>query len=108
MTECFRIAASDNVATLLEDAGTGAATIRGEGEIREIELTQPIKIGHKVALCALQEGATVVKYGVPIGAATRPIAAGEWVHLHNCRSLHDAGSSSLNVETGAREETPYV
>jgi len=108
MTECFRIAPSDNVATLLEDAGPGAATIRGEGDKREIELTQPIRIGHKVALCGLEEGAAVVKYGVPIGAATRPIAAGEWVHLHNCRSLQDAGSSRLNVETGAREETPYV
>jgi len=27
-----------------------------------------------------------VKYGLPIGNALEPIAAGAWVHVHNCRS----------------------
>ena len=106
--ECFQIALSDNIATLLQDAEPGVVAIRGEAEEREIRLAQPIRMGHKVALRAIETGAPVVKYGVPIGEATRFIAPGEWVHLHNCRSLYDAGSSSLDVETGAREEMPYV
>jgi altronate dehydratase small subunit len=108
MTECFQIEMADNVATLLHDAEAEVVLLRRQAEPREIRLTQPIKMGHKVALCALQDGAAIVKYGVTIGEATQPIAEGEWVHLHNCRSRYDAQSSSLNAETGSREETPYV
>ena len=39
--------------------------------------------GHKYALCAIAEGETIVKYGTPIGHATRDIAPGEHVHSHN-------------------------
>ena len=28
----------------------------------------------------------IVRFGVPIGSATRPIAAGAWVHTHNLAS----------------------
>lgn len=108
MTRCFQIALSDNIATLLADAETGVVVVCGEAAVEEIHLTQPISMGHKVALRAIEAGVPVIKYGVPVGVATQPIAAGEWVHLHNCRSLYDAGSSRLNVETGAREETPYA
>lgn len=108
MAECFQISLLDNVATLLEDAGPGSVTIRGEAEKHEIHLAQPVRIGHKVAVRAMDKGAQVVKYGVPIGEAMQSIAPGEWVHLHNCRSFYDDGSSRLDLETGAREEMPYV
>jgi altronate dehydratase small subunit len=108
MAECFQIDRADNVATLLEDAAAGEVTVRGPALPCDIHLEQPVKMGHKVALRAIAPGAPVMKYGVAIGEATRPIEPGEWVHLHNCRSLCDAGSSRLDVETGAREETPYV
>ena len=108
MPQCFQIAVSDNIATFLTDAEPGVVAIGGEAELREIRLTQPVRMGHKVALHAIEAGASIIKYGVPIGVATQAIAAGEWVHLHNCRSLYDTGSSSLNVQTGAREETPYA
>lgn len=39
--------------------------------------------GHKVALCDIPEGSEIIKYGFPIGTATRDIAKGEWVHTHN-------------------------
>ena len=39
--------------------------------------------GHKVALCDIAQGENVVKYGYPIGHATKPIKEGEWVHSHN-------------------------
>ena len=108
MMQCFQITSSDNIATLLSDAEPGVVSVGGEPGDQEIRLTQPVRMGHKVALRAIEEGALVIKYGVPIGVATQPIAAGEWVHLHNCRSLYDAGSSRLNVETGAREEMLYA
>jgi len=43
----------------------------------------------------------VVKFGARIGRATRPIAAGEWVHLHNLASDLDERSGSLDLHTGA-------
>lgn len=108
MAECFQIAAADNVATLLVDTEPGAIAVRGQRQANEISVTQPIRMGHKIALCAIGEGEPVVKYGVTIGVATRPIAPGEWVHLHNCKSRCDAGSSHLDVVTGVRGETPYA
>lgn len=42
-----------------------------------------IPAGHKIALRDIAEGEDVVKYGDPIGHATRPIAKGELVDHHN-------------------------
>ncbi len=39
--------------------------------------------GHKYALGEIQEGMPVIKYGNPIGHATKDIQKGEWVHTHN-------------------------
>jgi altronate dehydratase len=105
LLECFQIHAADNVATLLQDAEHGAEVyLRGETATKTISPIQAIQAGHKVALCAVAEGAPIIKYGHTIGKATRAIVAGEWVHLHNCCSLYDAPSSALNLETGLREQ----
>lgn len=40
--------------------------------------------GHKYALCGIKEGENIIKYGFPIGHATRDIAKGEHIHTHNC------------------------
>ena len=40
--------------------------------------------GHKYARRPIAAGENVIKYGMPIGHATCPIAAGEHVHTHNC------------------------
>lgn len=42
--------------------------------------------GHKVALCDIDEGQDVIKYGFPIGHATRPIRKGEIVHVDNLKT----------------------
>ena len=47
--------------------------------------------GHKYARRAIRAGENVVKYGMPIGHATRGIAMGEHVHVHNlATNLGDA------------------
>ena len=58
----------DNVAVALTDQGE-------------------IPAGHKKALRDIPKGQPVIKYGQPIGVASRDIRAGEWVHSHN---LHTA------------------
>ncbi len=59
--------------TLLEGAplGDGVATV------------QRIQAGHKVAVRPITVGEPVRRYGQIIGFATKPIAPGEHVHVHN-------------------------
>jgi (2R)-sulfolactate sulfo-lyase subunit alpha len=45
-----------------------------------------IPIGHKVALTALDEGDTVIKYGVDIGRMVGPAEPGGHVHTHNLKT----------------------
>ncbi len=51
-----------------------------------ITLTEDIMQGHKFALKDIQEGEGVLKYGHPIGLASKDIRAGEWVHTHNLKT----------------------
>lgn len=45
-------------------------------------------LGHKLACAPIRPGETVVKYGAPIGRATRDIAFGAHVHTHNIASTY--------------------
>ena len=45
-----------------------------------------IPAGHKFALRDIAEGEDVIKYGYPIGHATRAIAKGELVDHHNIKT----------------------
>lgn len=49
-------------------------------------LKAPLGLGHKIALRRIEAGEKVVKYGAPIGSATRRIEPGEHAHLHNLKS----------------------
>lgn len=69
----------DNVATLL-DAELALTTLAGGAPC-----AAGIPFGHKAALRPIAEGEAVIKYGVTIGHATAAIAAGEHVHVHNCK-----------------------
>ena len=51
-----------------------------------LRLIDPIAVGHKVAVRDIAAGEKVLKFGCPIGSATRPILAGQHVHVHNLRS----------------------
>lgn len=73
----LRAHAQDNVATLL-DAQIACTTIASG-----FAIDQGIPFGHKVALCLIEEGGEVVKYGVIIGHARSVIEQGEHVHVHN-------------------------
>ena len=49
-----------------------------------VTAAERIPAGHKVAVRALAEGEAIQRYGQIIGFATRPIAPGAHVHVHNC------------------------
>lgn len=49
-------------------------------------VTERIPTGFKVAAQAIRAGEKILKWGAPIGSATRDIAIGEIVHVHNMKS----------------------
>ena len=51
-----------------------------------IEAKSDSPIGHKLAIKALKNGDTVIKYGVDIGKTIAPIAVGEHTHVQNLRT----------------------
>ena len=50
-----------------------------------------VPYGHKIAVQPIAKGEHIVKYGEVIGAATRDIAEGEYVHVHNLEALRGRG-----------------
>ena len=105
----FQVHASDNVATLLAEAAAGALlALVGSASKACLTAREQIALGHKVAVVPIAEGEPVIKFGVVIGCATRPIAPGEWVHLHNCRSQLDERSGHFDVRTGEPGDQAYA
>ncbi|MGP8245456.1 MAG: UxaA family hydrolase [Bryobacteraceae bacterium] len=107
MARGFQVKAEDNVATLLADAAAGERVEVLGAAPSAIELREPVALGHKAALREIPAGEAVIKFGVPIGVATRLIRRGEWVHLQNCASRVDERSSTLDVATGAATDMAY-
>ncbi len=104
----LRLHASDNVVTLLDNGSPGPLEILGDSSGATVEVIETVAAGHKASLGRIAAGAPIVKYGVTIGLATEPIAAGAWVHTHNCKSRLDERSHTLDRHSGAATDTPYV
>ena len=84
----------DNVATALTGLDGGSEIeVTASGVPETIRLGGNIPLGHKFALRAVPAGDAVIKYGEPIGVATREIARGEHVHVHNVASPPRGGGS---------------
>ena len=83
MTSVLRIHATDNVAVALELIKAGT-----ELEISGLRVTalEEIPAGHKIALEDIPEGKNIIKYGFPIGHATRDIPRGAHVHIQNLKT----------------------
>jgi hypothetical protein len=77
----------DNIVVARENLPSGAELRVGGQAVR---LGQDIARGHKLACRAIAPGEKVMKYGAPIGSATRAIAPGEHVHVHNIKSDYTA------------------
>ncbi|ADE53542.1 UxaA family hydrolase [Coraliomargarita akajimensis] len=109
MARAFVIDSQDNVATVLEAVPADeVVTLLGDGQTATCTAIECIRAEHKLAILPITKGAAVVKYGMPIGQATKDIEAGEWVHLHNCVSNYDERSGTLNHESGAPSDIEYV
>ena len=77
------LAPGDNIAIATSELPAGTQRdIAGH----RVELKSAVEVGHKFAVHAISSGERIVKYGAPIGRATRDIEAGEYIHTHNMTS----------------------
>ncbi len=89
------LSAKDNVLVARINAAEGLTVTLESGAV---QLSRPIPMAHKIARRAIAQGDTILKYGMPIGIATAPIAAGEHVHIHNIRSAYTATISLQDAD----------
>lgn len=73
----------DNVAVALKDLKKSEKVSLND---KEIVLLESIDRGHKFATKKIDENKNVIKYGHPIGKATKSIKEGELVHSHNLKT----------------------
>ena len=79
--------ADDDVAVALRDVSRGERiAVRRSSAVFELEVIEPVALGHKIALHDIAAGAQIRKYGECIGEATATIGRGAHVHVHNMRS----------------------
>jgi altronate hydrolase len=74
----LRLHPQDNILVAIDTLPEGLV-------IENVRVSARIPRGHKVAVDTLAIGDPVRKFGQIIGFASQPIAAGEWVHEHNCQ-----------------------
>ena len=74
------LSAGDTVYVLRDQIGAGEA-VMVDGVA--VAFAQALGLGHKIARLPVAVGEKVIKYGAPIGRASRAIAPGDHVHLHN-------------------------
>ena len=60
--------------------------IMDQDKTLNLEAKSDIPIGHKLAIKALGNNDTVIKYGVDIGRVVAPIGVGEHAHVHNIKT----------------------
>jgi altronate dehydratase small subunit len=77
------LARGDNIAVATAELPAGT---QREVDGQKIGLRARVDVGHKFAVRPIPSGSRIVKYGAPIGVATRDIDAGEYVHTHNMTS----------------------
>jgi altronate dehydratase small subunit len=90
--DALRITPLDNVATALRDLPEGHPVVIGGAEVSwQVVAAESIPAGHKLALCLIPAGETIIKYGEPIGKATVAILPGSHTHIHNVEGRRGRG-----------------
>lgn len=98
MADFIKIHSADNVAVAISNIEAG------DGH-------EYIPAGHKMALCDLQAGADVIKYGFPIGHLTKAVAKGDLIDHTNLKTnlegLLEYNYQPELVETAPAETTAF-
>ena len=80
----------DSVGVVVVEGVTAGKQLSGWIMDQDTDITftaaSDIPIGHKLAIKALKDGDTVIKYGVDIGRVVADIGLGEHAHVHNIKT----------------------
>ena len=87
----LKVTDKDNVATIFADDITDGSRVTVLDKRGEHTVKGTVPYGHKIALAPIKKGELIIKYGEEIGIATRDIAPGEYVHVHNLDSMRGRG-----------------
>lgn len=79
LNNCIRLNENDNVAITVNAISTGTVIME------DTVVNQNIPQGHKIALYNIDEGETIIRYGVPLGYALHSIRKGDWINEHMLR-----------------------
>ena len=99
MKKAILLNKKDNVATALKDLkkGTKILVNMDKTKLVEVTLKEDIPMGHKFAICDINQKDKVYKYGETIGIASKDIKIGSWVHIHNLESNRGRGDNIKNT-----------
>ena len=81
--DLLKISPNDNVWVAVRNLTPGMELMI---EGTSVTLGKHIGLGHKLAAVSIKAGEKIIKCNAPIGSATKDIALGEHVHLHNLKS----------------------
>lgn len=104
MVHAIKLHDSDNVASVFDfvEAGSTVLVVDKKGNSYELQVTNDIPYGHKIAIEEIAVGEQVTKYGEEIGLATVVINVGQHVHIHNIESIRGRGDwAKAESEKGA-------
>ncbi|NLI22979.1 MAG: UxaA family hydrolase [Clostridiales bacterium] len=104
MKYCIQLDERDNVATVLARVEPGdTLEILNAHMVPQSTIlsAEGIPFAHKIGLRDIRAGEDVTKYGERIGRATRFIATGSYVHVHNVTSVEGTVNAKQNQEQGA-------
>lgn len=82
----IQINEQDNVAVAMAPVAQGETVSVGGYTVTAQE---DIDKGHKIAFRDIAVDENIIKYGFPIGHATKPIKAGDYIHTHNIKTNLD-------------------
>ena len=85
MKKYIMVDEADDVITVLQDIRQHTEIVLEDKSV--IKAAEDIPCFHKMAIRNIPKGNVVLRYGAPIGYATQPISAGQWVHVHNLDAL---------------------
>jgi altronate hydrolase len=83
MKNFIKINPADNVAVALETLYVGEQLNDND---KNIVILNDIPSGHKIALHDFASGDNIIKYGMPIGHASKAIRQGDWVNEKNIKT----------------------
>ena len=107
MNDYIIINDNDNVLVVLRPFSKGEV-------VNGITLLDDIPQAHKVALVDIEAGQDIIKYGNPIGHATKSIKKGEHVHVQNTKTNlsdvfdYEYSPNFADVKTIAKDKTVEV